>query len=211
MVRWTLAVGLAAGLFAGFGGCASARLPYEARLWLMDAEEQLLTAGERVGAARAALLAAQADVTRAEQALERLEAGGEGGGDGGGEVPVRPEASALSALLAEAKAAVKYAEANLALRAQELEATEARQGCAELSLEAARAEAEVRAKLEDAQPDEAKALAERAAGCVAGLEKHRGRVAEGFAKRASARAAVERASSKAATVAPTLRPRAFLE
>jgi len=192
---------------AGLGGCAGARLPYEARLWLMDAEEQLLTAGERVGEARAALVAAQADVTRAEQALERLEAGGEGGG----EVQVRPEDSALPALLAEAKAEVKYAEANLALRVQELEATKARQGCAELSLEAARAEAEVRAKLEDAQPAEAKALAERAAGCLGELEKHRGQVAEGFAKRASARAAVERARSKVATVAPTLRHRAFLE
>jgi hypothetical protein len=209
MVRWMLAVGLSVGLSVGLWGCAGARLPYEARLWLMDAEEQLLTAGARVVEARAALVAAQADVARAERTLERLEVDGEAGGELGGEV--RPEAAALPALRAEALAEVRYAEANLTLRVQELEATEASQGCAVMSLEAARAEAEVRAKLEGAQPAEPKALAERAAGCLGALEKHRGRVTEVFAKRASARAAVERARSKAATLAPTMRPRAFLE
>lgn len=190
-VLWALGVGLLS--------CAGPRLPYEARLWLMDAEERLQTARERVIEERAALVAAQVAADRARRALDTV----------GGDTTVSDEVAPV--LREEAEAEVSYAEANLALKEQEVQLTEASEDCAKIALEGARAEAEVRAKLEGANPDDVKAHADEAEACYRGIDTQRALVTELLAKRSSARAAVERARSKASSKAPTLRPRPFLE
>lgn len=179
--------------------CAGPRLPYEARLWLMDAEERLQTARERIAEDRAALVAAEAATGRARRALDAV----------GGDATVGEEVALV--LREEAEAEVSYAEANLALKEQEVQLTEASEECAKIALDGARAEAEVRAKLESADPEDVKAHAEEAEACYRGLDTQRALVTELLVKRSSARAAVERARSKASAKAPTLRPQPFIQ
>lgn len=176
-------------------GCATPRLPYEARVWLMDAEEEHKTAEARVLEAREARVEAEAQVAEALRARDAL----------GAESDVQPP------LVEEAEAQVAYAEATLREKEQALELTEASRACSELGLAAARAEAEVRAKLEGAEPEQVKALHERTEACHGELGQLRALMSAASSMRSSAAAALERARTKAAAAAPTARPRPFLE
>jgi hypothetical protein len=173
-------------LAACLAGCASGpRLPYEGQVWLKDSEEELRTAQARVQEARATRAEAEADVAAAQRVRE--------------------------AQGAEAEAQVKYAEATLREKERALELVEASRGCAEQALVAATAEAEVRAKLDGADPSEAKARRAQATACHSGLGQLRAVLGAMSIRRGSARAALERAQVKAAAKAPNERPRPFLE
>jgi len=181
-------------LAACLAGCASGpRLPYEGQVWLKDSEEELRTAQARVQEARATRAEAEADVAAAQRVREAQGA----------------EVDAVFA--AEAEAQVKYAEATLREKERALELVEASRGCAEQALVAATAEAEVRAKLDGADPSEAKARRAQATACHSGLGQLRAVLGAMSIRRGSARAALERAQVKAAAKAPNERPRPFLE
>jgi len=178
---------------AALAGCAGPRLPYEGRVWLMDSEEELKTAQARVEEARATRAEAEADVAAAHRAREAQ------------------GAERDAALAAEAEAQVRYAEATLREKERALELVEASRACAELGLAAANVEAEVRAKLEGADPSEAEARRARARACQGELGQLRAVLGAASIRRGSASAALERARVKAAAKAPTERPRPFLE
>jgi hypothetical protein len=178
-------------------GCATVgaklmgpRLPYEARVYLLDAEEDLMTA-------RARAEQAERDVFRAKQAL--------------GEADKRYDALHESPLKKEAKAEVLVAQAKVEREERSLDLLDAAEACAERRYAAARARAEVRFKIEGADDGEASRLEEKAAACEAKLDKREAALADAEEKLARARAAQDRESIAASAAAPLEHPRPWIE
>ena len=178
-------------------GCATVaarltgpKLPYEARVYLLDAEEDLMTARARADQA-------ERDVFRAKLSL--------------GEADKRRDALRGSELEKEAKAEVEVAVAKVEREERALDLLDASTACAERRYSAARAKAEVRFKIEGADEAEADRLQERADACQAKLEKKELALAEAEEKLARARAAQERESVAASAKAPLEHPRPWIE
>jgi len=178
-------------------GCATVgnpligpRLPYEARVWLLDAEEDLMTARARADQA-------ERDLYRAKIAL--------------GEADQRYDALRESPLKREAKAVVAVEKARVEREERSLELLDSAAVCAERRYQAARARAEVKFKIEGADDGEASRLEERAAACAARLDKKELALAEAEEKLARARAAQDRESVAASAAAPLEHPRPWIE
>lgn len=178
-------------------GCATVgnkligpRLPYEARVWLLDAEEELMTARARADQA-------ERDLYRAKVAL--------------GEADKRYDDLRESPLKREAKAVVAVEKARVEREERSLELLDGAAACAERRYAAARARAEVKFKIEDADEVEATRLEERAAACAAKLDKRELALAEAEEKLAKARAAQDRESIAASAAAPLEHPRPWVE
>ncbi|MBL8953649.1 MAG: hypothetical protein JNK82_22935 [Myxococcaceae bacterium] len=178
-------------------GCATVggrlfgpRLPYEARVWLLDAEEDLMTARARAEQAERDVVRAQASLAAADQRCEALRD---------------------SPLEREAKAAAAVEAARVVREERSFDLLAAQAGCAERRYAAARARAEVKFKVEGADEAEANALAERAEACAAKLDKRELALTEAEEQLARARAARERESIAAAAQAPLEHPRPWLE
>lgn len=172
------------------GSIFSRRLPYEARVYLLDAEEDLMTARARADQA-------DRDVYRAKHAL--------------GAADQRLDELRDSKLEGEARAQVKVAKAQVAREERSLELLDAASVCSERRYHAARARAEVKFKVEGADEGEATRLEERAEACSAKLDKRELALAEAEEQLARARAEQDRASQAAAVKAPLEHPRPWLE
>jgi chromosome segregation ATPase len=172
------------------GSIFSRRLPYEARVYLLDAEEDLMTARARADQA-------DREVYRAKQAL--------------GAADKRLDDLRESKLEAEAKAQVKVAQAQVTREERQLELLDAATVCAERRYHAARARAEVKFKVNGADEGEASRLEERAEACTAKLDKKELALAEAEEQLARARAEQDRASQAAAVQAPLEHPRPWIE
>lgn len=172
------------------GSIFNRRLPYEARVYLLDAEEDLMTARARADQA-------DRDVYRARRAL--------------GEADSRYDDLRDSKLAGEAKAHVKVATAQVVREERALELLDAATVCAERRYVAARARAEVKFKVDGAEESEAIRLEEKAEACAAKLEKKELALAEAEEQLARARAEQDRASQAAAVQAPLEHPRPWIE
>ena len=187
---------LLAALACAASGCATGfsltgpRLPYEARVYLLDAEEDLMTARARAEQAERDVLRAQSALAAADERYEALRAS-----------PPKNEAKAAAAVEA----------ARVEREERSLELLGAAAACAERRYVAARARAEVKFKVEGADEPEANALAERAEACTTKLDKRELALAEAEEKLARARAVQERESIAAAAQAPLEDPRPWLE
>lgn len=180
-------------LTAVLASCAGPRLPYEGRVWLMDSEEELKTARARVREARRALDEAETALSQASHRRDGL------------------SSESDPAVLAEAEAHVAYADATVQERQRALDLVNATENCADLALAAATKEAEVRAKLENADLAESKSQKEGVENCYNDLTPLRTELDAASWKRASARAALERAKAKANAAAPATNPYPYLE
>ncbi len=171
-------------------GLLGPRLPYEARVWLLDAEEDLMTARARADQA-------ERDLYRAKVAL--------------GEADKRYEELRESPLKKEAKAQVSVETARVERDERSLELLDAAAVCAERKYAAARARAEVKFKVEGADDGDATSLEQRAESCAQKLDKRELALAEAEEKLARARAAQERESVAASAQAPLEHPRPWIE
>jgi hypothetical protein len=171
-------------------GVLGPRLPYEARVYLLDAEEDLMTARARADQG-------DRDVLRAKQAL--------------GEADKRYDELRESPLKKEAKASVAVAQAQVNRAEKQLDLLDASAVCAERRYGAARARAEVKFKIEGADDAEATRLSERADACETKLDKREQALADAEEQLARARAEQERASIAAAAQAPLENPRPWVE
>ena len=190
-------LGLLAMLALVSSGCATVggslfgrRLPYEARVYLLDAEEDLMTSRARADQADRDLYRAKQALSEAEKRYESLR-----------ESPLKPEA----------KSQVKLAQAQVTREQRQLELLDAATACAERRYAAARARAEVKFKVEGADDGEATRLEERAATCAQKLDKRELALAEAEEQLARARAEQDRASQAAAAKAPLDHPRPWIE
>lgn len=166
------------------------KLPYEARVYLLDAEEDLMTARARADQADRELYRARHALGDADRRHDRLRE------------PV---------LKKEAKAEVAVAEAQVVRAEKSLELLDQAALCAERRYDAARARAEVKFKVKGADEGEALKLDERALACEAKLDKREAALAEAEEKLARARAEQDRASSAASALAPVEHPRPWIE
>jgi hypothetical protein len=160
-------------------------------VYLLDAEEDLMTARARAEEASRAIQRATSAVAEAQTRSERL-----------------PESSSLKAD-ATASVAVAKAQLSRAQRAQELLA--ASMTCAEIRYQAARARAEVRFKIEGANESHADRLSERAASCETALAPKEEALAEATETLERKKAERERASVAAAASSPVENPRPWIE
>jgi chromosome segregation ATPase len=178
-------------------GCAvlggpAPRLSYEARVYLLDAEEDLMTVRARHDEAQRELAHARGAV---DEANERIASMG----------------AAAPELKAEAKAGLALAVALEKRVARAVELLEAEEACADLRYAARRAMAEVRFRLEGADEAEATKLEERAQGCQDKLVKKQQALAEAQGALDRSRADSERAATKASARSPHQYPRPWLE
>ncbi|MBK7860452.1 MAG: hypothetical protein IPJ65_17930 [Archangiaceae bacterium] len=171
-------------------GLGTRRLPYEARVYLLDTEEDLMTA-------RARSEQAARDLWRARHAL--------------GDADARSDALRESPLKSEAKSQVAVAQARVAREERQLELLDAAAGCSQRRYAAARARTEVRFKLDGADEAEASRLDERAAACEAKLGQRAQALSDAEERLARARSEEERASIAAAAQAPLEHPRPWVE
>lgn len=179
-----------------FSSCATVgprfgrRLPYEAKVYLLDAEEDLMTAKARADQQWREVHTAKKAVGAAEDRFDNLRE---------------------SPLAGEAKAQVKVAQAQLTREERLLELLDAAAVCAERRYVATRSRAEVKFKVNGADETEANDLADRATACEAKLEKKQVAVAEAEEALSRARSEQERASIAAAQKAPLENPRPWIE
>jgi hypothetical protein len=166
------------------------QLPYEARVDLLDSEEDLMTAAARADQAVRDVQSARADVDAARERYEGLKG---------------------SPLKTEAKASVDLARARLDRAARSSDLLAAAQACAERRYAAARAQAEVKFNVEGASASSAGRLASKADECESRLDKPREALAASEEALEKARSAQDHAALQAAAQAPAQYPRPWLE
>jgi hypothetical protein len=177
-------------------GCATMQglfgpsLPYDARVYLLDAEEDLMTAATRSDEAARELDRARREVKQAQERHEGLR-----------ESPLKKEAAA----------AVELAKARVVRAERSADLLGAAHACADKRYSAARAQAEVKFKVEGASASNADALSAKAEDCETKLEKRKDALAASDEALQRARAAEDRAEAQAAVQAPAQYPRPWLE
>jgi hypothetical protein len=175
---------------ATFGALGTAPMPYSARVYLLDSEEDLMTAAARAEEATR-------EIERVRGSLD--------------EVKTRYSKLHDSPLTAEVKSEVVVEKARLARAQRAAELLTAAQVCAEDRYAAARAQALVRFKLEGARDSDPPRLADKAEVCESQLDKPREALAAAEDALARARSDRERESAQAAAVAPLQYPRPWVE
>lgn len=170
-------------------------LPYAAKVWLLDAEEELLTARSRADEAQLELVRAQEQLAKAQARLTALGLG----------------SGAAVELKEEARAQVALARSSLAWRGRAAELSRRSLDCADLRFEAAVAEAQVRYPVEGAGSKQDPRLIAQAQACDEKLRPEAATLSGLAEARDTARAQLERSAAQAALKAPLLRPRPYLE
>jgi hypothetical protein len=185
-----LALAVVASGCSTVGSVFAPRLPYEARVYLLDAEEDLMTAMARTEEAQRDVAQARRDLDSAQSRAHSLK-----------ESPLKKEAFAEVSL---AKARVVRAEKSAELLV-------ASQDCAERRYAAARAQAEVKFKVKRADPSNAARLADKADACDGKLDRKRDALAVAEEALNRARSEQDRAAIQAAAQSPAQYPRPWLE
>jgi hypothetical protein len=189
-------IALVAALWVLGSGCATVqslfgpKLPYDARVYLLDAEEDLMTAATRSDEAARELDRARRELDAAEDRQESLR-----------ESPLKKEA----------QAAVELAKARVARAEKSAELLFAAHACADRRYSAARAQAAVKFKVEGASASDADGLSAKAEECEARLDKRKEALAAAEEALQRARAEEDRAEAQAAVQAPQQYPRPWLE
>jgi hypothetical protein len=178
-------------------GCAglnpsAPRLTYSARVYLLDAEEDLMTARTRAEQAQRDLSVAKNALTESEERLASL-------------------GKTAEALTAEAKASWRLNQARVAHAQRSLDFLEAAANCAEQRYGAQKESALIRFKLEGADETEQLRLLELADTCEAKLGAKRQALLDAGEALDKARSETDRATARAAAQAPAQYPRPFLE
>lgn len=172
------------------GSVFAPRLSYEARVYLLDAEEDLMTAAARADEAVREVAHARRELEAAQSRAHSLK-----------ESPLKKEALAEVAL---AKAKVTRAE-------KSADFLVASQDCAERRYAATRAQAEVKFKAKGADPASSVKLTDRAESCEARLDKKRDALAVAEEALDRARSEQDRAAIQASMQAPAQYPRPWIE